>query len=149
MNDLPVRETCVWIIRQYILMLIPTAQWEKNGKSNALKKHPLWRISLLFILSYPSHQISLQLPVEWKQVHNFWQLGRSGWFFGMSGYRKVVSDADHDGIYNGIGYLMKLCIIWTWKLNLIKNSGPLNDMFDFLSLHLTFQGDVGTNQSFS
>ena len=57
-------------------------------------KRPLWGISLLFILSYPSHQISLLLPAEWKQVHYFWQLGRLGWFFGMSGYRKVVSDTD-------------------------------------------------------
>ena len=32
MNDLPIREKGVWIIRQYILMLITTAQWEKNGK---------------------------------------------------------------------------------------------------------------------
>ena len=37
MNDLPVRGKCVWIIRQYILMLITTAQWKiTNGKSNAL-----------------------------------------------------------------------------------------------------------------
>ena len=27
MNDLPVREKCAWIIRQYILMLIMTARW--------------------------------------------------------------------------------------------------------------------------
>ena len=33
MNDLPVREKCVWIIRQYILMLTTTAQWKKKGKS--------------------------------------------------------------------------------------------------------------------
>ena len=29
----------------------------------------------------------------------------------MSGYRKVVSDADYDGIYDIIDYLVKLCII--------------------------------------
>ena len=54
----------------------------------------------------------------------------------MSGYRKVVSHADHDGIYDVIGYSIKLCIIWTKKLNLKKNSGPLNDTFDFIQLHL-------------
>ena len=83
-------------------------------------KRPLWRISLLFILSHPSHQIRLQLPAEWEQVRNFWQLGRLGWLFGMSGYRKVVSDADHDEICDIIGYLIKLCIIWTKKLNFKK-----------------------------
>ena len=29
------------------------------------------------------------------------------------------------------------------KTQLKKNSGPLNFMFDFIPLHLTFQGDVG------
>ena len=36
MNDLPVGEKYVWIIRQYVHMLITTAQWiwwEKNGKT--------------------------------------------------------------------------------------------------------------------
>ena len=28
------------------------------------------------------------------------------------------------------------------KTQLKKNSGPLNDTFDFIPLHLTFQGDV-------
>ena len=28
------------------------------------------------------------------------------------------------------------------KTQLKKNSGPLNDMLDFIPLHLTFQGDV-------
>ena len=39
MNDLPVREKCVWIIRQYILMVITTAQW---GKKTANLTHP-WK----------------------------------------------------------------------------------------------------------
>ena len=60
----------------------------------------------------------------------------------MSGSRKVGLDADHNWIYDVIGYLIKLRPIWTTS-QLKKNSGPLNDKFDFTSLHLTFQGDVG------
>ena len=60
----------------------------------------------------------------------------------MSGHRKVVSDDDHDGIYDIIGYLLKLRIIWNTSLLKKENSGPLNDTFDFIPLHLTFQGDV-------
>ena len=138
-------------------------------------KYLQWRISLL---SYPSHQISLQFPAEWKQVRNFWQLGRLGWFLACLAvemwyysvfrrtipqnfeeyvvtspwwkYMYVVStefffffslsantvdscwrsyniffkilrytssestvDTDHNEIYDIIGYLIKLWIIWT------------------------------------
>ena len=59
----------------------------------------------------------------------------------MSGSRKVGLDADHDCIYDVIGYLRKLCVIWTIS-QLLKNSGPLNNTFDVMPLHLTFQGDV-------
>ena len=59
----------------------------------------------------------------------------------MSGSRKVRLDPDHDWIYDVIGYLIKLRVFWTTS-QLLKNSGPLNDMFDFIPLHLTFQGDV-------
>ena len=81
---------------------------------DAIRLHLL--IYFIYIcVSYPSHQISLQFPTEWKQVRNFWQLGRLGWFLGMSGYRKVVSDADHDGIYDVIGYLIKYCASFELK----------------------------------
>ena len=59
----------------------------------------------------------------------------------MSGSRKVGPDADHDWIYDIIGYLIKLCVIWTTS-QVKKNSGPLNDTFDFIPPHLTFQADV-------
>ena len=49
MNGLPVREKCVWIIRQYILMLITTAQWEKNGKSHIpIVSNKNWNIPMFF-----------------------------------------------------------------------------------------------------
>ena len=32
------------------------------------------------------------------------------------------------------------------KTQLKKNSGPLNDVFEFIQLHLTFKGDVVITQ---
>ena len=59
----------------------------------------------------------------------------------MTGCRKVVLDADHNWIYDIIGYLIKLRIIWTTS-QLLKNSGPFNDSFDIIPLYLTFHADV-------
>ena len=100
-----------WLINK--AFLTPSVEQLLRLQADSWTSKTIRRISFLFLLSYPPHQISLQLPAEWKQVHNFWQLGRLGWFFGMSGYRKVGLDSDHDGIYDVIGYLIKLCIIWT------------------------------------
>ena len=55
----------------------------------------------------------------------------------MSGRREVGLDADHDWIYDIIRYLIKLLIIWTTS-QLKENSGPLNNTFDFIPLHLPY-----------
>ena len=76
-------------------------------------KRALRRISLLFLLSYPSHQITLPLPAEWKRVRNFWRLGRLGWLSAYLVVEKLVLDADYDCIYDIIGYSVKLRVFWT------------------------------------
>ena len=53
----------------------------------------------------------------------------------------MALDADHDWIYDVIGYLIKLRIIWTTSQQK-KNPGPLKDTFYLIPLLLTFQGDV-------